>query len=62
MTPDCTMHEKTARLPRVMLTQTAERRPYVIRTKSTGRNDSTKPPWLQIQDTLIVTDGTRQGF
>jgi hypothetical protein len=44
MTPDCTMHEKTARLPRVMLTQTAERRPYVIRTKSTGRKDSTKPP------------------
>jgi len=37
------MHEKTARLPRVMLTQTAERGPYVLRTKPTGRKDSTKP-------------------
>jgi hypothetical protein len=37
------MHKKTAQLPRIMLTQTAEQWPYVIRTKSTGRKDSTKP-------------------
>jgi hypothetical protein len=42
-TPDCTMHKKTAQLPRIMPTQTAEQWPYVVRTKSTGRKDSTKP-------------------
>ena len=43
MTPDCPMHKKTAQLSRIMLTQTAEQWPYVIRTKSTGRKDPTKP-------------------
>jgi hypothetical protein len=51
------MHEKTARLPQVMLTQTAERRPHVIRTKSIGREDSTKPPGYKSKTPLPSLTG-----
>jgi hypothetical protein len=62
MTPDCTMHEKTARLPQAMLTQTAERRPHVIRTKSTGREDSTKPPGYESKTPLPSLTGPAKIF
>jgi hypothetical protein len=51
------MHKKTAQLPRIMLTQTAEQRPYVIRTKFTGRKDSTKPSDYKTKTSLSSLTG-----